>query len=173
MEIENEYIPQWEPLVEALRKELEEYGGLHILMNEQQSCILGRDTDGLLEKNDAVQAQAVVCNQLRFQREKLTNGILEEWGIDKEFTSLSQIIPHFPEKSQGLLQALVEQINHMIARTRQKARQNQLLLSRASDVIEQVVMTLRPQTVKTYNRRGSVLLKASAPSQGSRIQTTV
>ena len=172
MKIETEIIPQWETFVEALRKELEEYGALFNLVNEQQHVIATRATESLTALSGKIQSQTRLCNQLRLQREQLIVDLLNDWGINRELSSMAELIPLFPENNQPLIAALVEQINHMIARVRQKVRQNQLLLSRANDIIEQIIFSLQPQTLKTYNSRGGISLRVDK-AQGNCIQTSV
>ena len=47
----------WEDLLDILRDELQEYGGLIGLLNAQQQSILNRRPDSLLEINQTVQTQ--------------------------------------------------------------------------------------------------------------------
>ena len=47
----------WEELLEMLRTELQEYGGLIGLLNVQQQSILNRKPESLLEINQSVQTQ--------------------------------------------------------------------------------------------------------------------
>lgn len=172
MELEKEIIPQWETFADALRKELEEYGALYNLLEEQQRCMLAREAESLMTLTDSIERQMLQCNLLRDFREQITARMLNEWGIARTFESMRELIPLFPNSQQPLITALVDQINNNIARVRQKARQNQLLLSRATEVIEQVIFTVQPQTVKTYNRQGTISLKATK-THGTRIRTSV
>ena len=50
-------VNNWEELLDLLRDELQEYGGLIGLLNAQQQSILSRKPDSLLEINQSVQAQ--------------------------------------------------------------------------------------------------------------------
>ena len=47
----------WEELLEILRDELQEYGGLIGLLNAQQQSILNRRSESLMELNQSVQTQ--------------------------------------------------------------------------------------------------------------------
>ena len=47
----------WEDLLEILRDELQEYGGLIGLLNAQQQSILNRRSESLMELNQSVQTQ--------------------------------------------------------------------------------------------------------------------
>lgn len=172
MEIEKEIIPQWEEFVNVLRNELEEYGALYNLLEEQQRCMLARESESLLAMCDSIERQTLQCNLLRDFREQIIVRMLNEWGIARKFQSMAELVPVFPDSKQPLIAALVDQINNNIARVRQKSRQNQLLFSRATEVIEQVIFTVQPQTVKTYNRKGTISLKADK-TQGTRIRTSV
>jgi flagellar biosynthesis/type III secretory pathway chaperone len=73
------------------------------------------------------------------------------------------LIPCLPEVAQPLFEALIGEINQMIERTQRRARQNQMLLSRACSVMEQVLRTIQPQSLtKTYSPRGSVSIRGTS-----------
>ncbi len=153
---------QWERLVDALRLELQEYGGLLNLLEEQQGGILGRDPESLLNLNSTIEEQVEKTNQLRKERESLAADSALDHELDKE-ASLSELVPYFPEAARPLLQALIERINAVLDRIKQKSRQNRMLLARAYDLVEQILRTLQPQSVtKTYNRDGNLTLEATS-----------
>jgi flagellar biosynthesis/type III secretory pathway chaperone len=146
----------WEPLVETLRNELQEYGGLFNLLSQQQDRIIDRQTDVVLSINDEIEAQTQAVADLRRRREDLVAGLNERTGATQAVT-LRSLIPYFPEVVRPLLEALMTDINHMVRRNRQKARQNHLLLSRAMELTEQTLRVLQPENfTRTYQRTGKV-----------------
>ena len=59
----------WEELLDLLRDELQEYGGLIGLLNAQQQSILNRRSDSLLEINQSVQTQMEASQILQKRRQ--------------------------------------------------------------------------------------------------------
>jgi len=148
----------WEPLVETLRSELQEYGGLFNLLSQQQDRIIERRPDDVLAINDEIENQTHAVADLRGRREELVAGLSERAGLPAP-AMLRALIPYFPEVVRPLIEALMTDINHMVRRNRQKARQNHLLLSRAMELTEQTLRVLQPENfTRTYQRSGKVSL---------------
>lgn len=155
---------EWQALVELLRSELQEYGGLFNLLGRQQDQIIERKPDAILLLNDEIEAQTQVVADLRARREKMVAELHQRAGADGTVT-LRSIIPYFPADVQPLLSALMTDINHMLRRNRQKARQNHLLLARAMELTEQTLRVLQPENfTRTYARSGKVAPARPAPS---------
>ncbi len=155
----------WEPLVETLRSELQEYGGLFNLLNSQQDGIIERRTDDVLALNDEIEAQTRAVADLRRRREELVGEIGGMVGVARP-GRVRDLLAHLPEVVQPLFEALLTDINHMVRRNRQKARQNHLLLSRAMELTEQTLRVLQPgHFTRTYQRDGKVsLARTAAPA---------
>jgi flagellar biosynthesis/type III secretory pathway chaperone len=146
----------WEPLVELLRLELQEYGGLFNLLGRQQDQIIDRKPDAILVLNEEIDAQTQLVADLRVRREQLVDELHTRAGAPGTVT-LRSIIPYFAAEVQPLLEALMNDINHMLRRNRQKARQNHLLLARAMELTEQTLRVLQPENfTRTYQRTGKV-----------------
>ena len=159
---------QWESLVGALRVELQEYGGLISLLDEQRRRILGRNTEGLLERNNDIDTQLESVRKLKNEREILTRSLVCECNLT-DVESVSDIIPHVPDPIQPLLQELVDRINDLLIKIQRKAGQNRMLLLRAHEITEQIMRSLQPHSVtKTYNRRGTITFKA--PARGGSVE---
>lgn len=147
---------EWEPLVDLLRLELQEYGGLFNLLGRQQDQIIERKPDAILVLNDDIDAQTQIVGDLRVRREQLVEQMHTRAQAGGTVT-LRSIIPYFPADVQPLLEALMTDINHMLRRNRQKARQNHLLLARAMELTEQTLRVLQPENfTRTYQRTGKV-----------------
>jgi flagellar biosynthesis/type III secretory pathway chaperone len=154
----------WEPLVDLLRLELQEYGGLFNLLGRQQDQIIERKPDAILGLNDDIDAQTQVVGELRTRREQLVVDLHARTAAAGTVT-LRSIIPYFPADVQPLLEALMTDINLMLRRTRQKARQNHLLLARAMELTEQTLRVLQPENfTRTYQRSGKVATARPAPA---------
>lgn len=146
----------WETITENLRNELQEYGALLGLFEDQQVNLLRRDATAVLDLANAIEEQVQTTQACRDRRDQATLLFAIENGQSTNAT-LRQMLKFFPSEVQPLLQALIDQINHLIHRVRRGARQNQVLLSRTVEAHEGALRTLRPDLYpKTYSRRGSV-----------------
>lgn len=147
----------WEFITECLRNELQEYGALLALFEEQQANLLRRDADQVAALALSIEEQARTTHTCRERREKCVREFALNHGCAPD-TSLRQLVPHFPVEVQPLLGALITEINHLIHRIRRDARQNQMLLSRAVEAHDEALRTLMPDTFKarTYSARGAV-----------------
>ncbi len=147
----------WEFITECLRNELQEYGALLALFEEQQANLLRRDADQVAALALSIEEQARTTHACRERREKCIAEFALKQGCPQD-TSLRQLLPHFPSEVQPLLGALITEINHLIHRIRRDARQNQMLLSRAVEAHDEALRTLMPETFKTrtYSARGAM-----------------
>ncbi len=154
----------WDPLVELLREEVQEYGGLYNLLDRQQNEIFNREPDLVMQTNVDIEAHMSEMNALREARESKVRAMAERCACD-EGLSLMKMLPCFPEFIRPMLKALVEEINAMVARTRRKARQNYLLLSRTMEITQEALRVAKPENFsKTYSRKGQVGMAGSMPA---------
>jgi len=151
-------------LIDALRDEVQEYGGLLSLFNEQQKAILDRKPDAVLAVQEAVALQFGTIDQCRKRREKLTQEIATELGRATEPPlPLRGLIESFAEAVRPLLYALMDEVNNLILRSRRRAQQNQMLLARSIEVSQHLLQKLNPEAfTKTYSRRGRISLSGAA-----------
>lgn len=157
-------VQPWDPIVTALRAELEEYGGLLQLFEEQQRLIFTRDSEGVSALAPQLEQQAVTVRQRRAQREKLVREFGVAHGRPAE-SSLRQLLPLFPIDLRPLLDALIDEVNHLVTRSRQRARQNRLLLARLVEMHQSLLPALRPNAyTKTYSRRGQLAVSGAGTS---------
>jgi hypothetical protein len=70
----------WEELLEILRDELQEYGGLIGLLNAQQQSILNRRPESLMELNQSVQTQMEASQILLQKRQGFVQVLLKLMG---------------------------------------------------------------------------------------------
>lgn len=160
-------ITDWESAATALRTELGEYGGLLNLFEAEQQAILQRDPDGVLTYQSQIEAQLATVRHTRRAREVAVESAVQSAGEDSSRT-LRQLLPEFPPPVQPMFDALITEINRLIAQCRRRAQQNQALLARAIEVSEVLLRQLRPEAVtKTYSSRGRV--KIGAATAGSRV----
>lgn len=156
---------EWEPLVDVLRDEVQEYGGLYQLLERQQREIFQREPDAVLQTNQDIEVYMKNMGECRRRREEMVKGFAGELACDPEL-SLLKMLPSFPEFIRPLLQALAEEINHMVTKTRRKARQNFLLLSRTMELTQETIRSMRPDNyTKTYSKKGRVGVSQQLPSR--------
>ncbi len=154
----------WEPLVQSLRMELQEYGGLCVLIEKQQRAILDRNMSAYMEIAEEIESQAAATSGLRAEREQRVRQFAETLGEPTE-TELSRLIPKFPADAQPLLGALVEEINNLISKSNRRAKQNHMLLARAMQYTYELLQKVSPQSqIKTYSNKGKSSIK---PFSGS------
>lgn len=152
----------WEFIAECLRNELQEYGALLSLFEDQQANLLRRDATAVLNLATAIEEHVQVTQNSRERREHAIREFAARHS-QASSASLRQLLPFFPAEVQPLLQALIDEINHLIHRIRRGARQNQMLLSRTVEAHDDALRALRPDLYpKTYSRRGSVSVAGSA-----------
>lgn len=154
----------WDPLIDLLREEVQEYGGLHNLLDRQQSEIFNRESDLVMLTNEDVERQMGMMNALRERRESKVKMMANKCNCDPEL-SLRNMLPHFPDFIRPLLEALIDEVNAMVTRTRRKARQNYLLLSRTMEITQKALSMSEPENYsKTYSRKGHVGMSGTVPA---------
>lgn len=146
----------WQILVDALRSELQEYGAICSTLDEQQKAIFECNGEKVQMVGGMLNQQIESATRLRNAREELMRDIARFNELPPE-TALADMRSVFPEAAQGLLKALVEEINTMLQSIRRRSRQNQMLLARTCEVMERTLQLLRPSNfVKTYSAKGAV-----------------
>lgn len=146
----------FDEITRALRAELQEYGGLVELLEDQQQAILRGEPEAFIDIGTAVHEQVTLLGAHRSCREKSVQHFARSVR-QPETTSVSDLIAHMPSSAGGMIRALVEEINALITRTQRRLRQNHLLLARCVSMAQQsVVMAGGGEVVSTYGRAGSV-----------------
>lgn len=141
-------------LIEALREELKQYGEMLAVLEQQQQSVVQRQTNVLLQNVADVNAQANVIAAVRHEREQHRRHVARQLGLE-ENTSFAIIIPMLPADYRPLVQALVHENNSLLFRIQQRARQNQLLLSHAVELMQQLINSIFPGSgPKTYDNHG-------------------
>jgi len=154
----------WNIIAEHLRNELQAYGGLLSLFDEQQANLLRGDSDAVVAYAREIETQVEMTVDLRDLREQAVEAFALESGRPSG-TGLKKLIPLFPKDVQPLLTALITEINHLIHRVRRGATRNHEMLSCAVDVHRETLRVLRPSAfIKTYSPQGQVSMSPSSPA---------
>jgi len=143
-----------EPLIAALREELEQYGEMLALLDLQQERVKARAAGEIFQSISLIQAQAAAIEAARQQREKC-RGAAALACHQAENAPFSVLIPLLPADYQPLLRALVDENNQLLGRVRQRARQNHVLLRRSVELMQELLRTLFPaRQTSLYNGNG-------------------
>ena len=141
-------------LIEALREELKQYGEMLAVLEQQQQSVVQRQTTPLLQNVADVNAQTSVIAAVRHEREQHRRNVARRLGLE-ENAGFAVIIPRLPSDYRPLVQALVQENNSLLLRIQQRARQNQLLLSHAVELMQQLINSILPGgSPKTYDNNG-------------------
>lgn len=149
-------------LVAALRDELRQYGALKGLLEQQQTFIVERRTQDLLQAIDAVNAQAIAVESARHARECCRRTLATGLGLPEE-AAFTALLPHLSVAGRTMVQALMDENNLLLGRIQQRARQNQMLLRRALELMQQFMERLFPSVgVTGYDGTGRRMEPAPA-----------
>lgn len=160
----------WELIAHCLRDELQEYGGLLGLFEEQQGALFRRDASAVLATVTSIEEQAKAASVKRLRREQVVREFALTNGRPAEST-LRSLMDCFPPEVRPMLEALIDEVNRLVHRARRGVRQNALLLQRAIEMHQETLRTLRPDAfTKTYSKKGQVSVNSPAPVTNSSLQ---
>jgi len=146
-----------QPLIHSLREEMQHYGEMLALLDQQQESAIHRMADEMLACTGAIQNQAAVIQHARKSREKHQRTLACELCI-METSTFVELIPLLPADYRPLVQTLVEENNALLTRVQQRARQNHLVLSRSVELMQQFMGQLFPTSeTRVYDERGGHL----------------
>lgn len=152
----------WSSIVESLRLELAEYGGLLHFFEQQEAALFARDADAVLRISTDIESQVRTIHSRRRTREALVAAFATA-NDQPPATTLRTMIPLFAEEARPLLDALVREINVLVHRVRRISRHNHMLLGRAVETHQQTLRVLRPDAfTQTYAPNGRASITTSA-----------
>lgn len=145
-----------ERLIESLREELQQYGEMLALLDQQQERIVRRAAPDILASVDEVNAQSEIIQQARTHRGACQQELAEAMKLPRAAT-LADLIQRLTPKYQPLVQALLQENNRLLFQVQHRARQNHLLLSHCLDLMQRFLASLLPTTPPTvYNGGGGL-----------------
>lgn len=146
----------WQEIAGHLRTELAEYGGLLALFAEQQKFLFARDASAVLGLSYTIEEQVRLLKDCRRQREGVVAAFAAMHGQSANAT-LRSLLPFVEMAARPLLEALIDEVNHLLHRVRRTSRQNHTLLGRAVELHQDIMQQLRPNTfTKMYSAAGRV-----------------
>ena len=151
-------------LIESLREELKQYGELLAQLDHQQQLVVHRQTRDLLQSVSGVNMQADTVQAARREREQHQRHVAQHLKLG-ETAVFADMLPLLPPQYQPLLQALVEENNALLVRVQQRARQNQLLMSHAVELMQRFINAILPgANPTTYNDAGRLPASSLTPN---------
>ena len=156
--------PTWQAIAGGLRNELAEYGALLALFSEQQRLLFARDANAVLALSASIEQQVRLLADCRRERENLVAAFAGLHGQPPGAT-LRSLLPVVEAAARPLLEALIDEVNHLLHRVRRTSRQNHTLLARTVELHQDVLQQLRPNAfTKTYSAAGRVSVATAHPS---------
>jgi len=131
--------------MESLRNELQQYGEMLVLLEQQQASVMARCAEDVMQSVNTINRQIARIQTARQDREACQRELaaLVQVAEDPTFANL---LPLMPEQYQPALIALVRENNELLVRVQQRARQNHLLLARSVDLMQRFIASLVPET---------------------------
>lgn len=146
----------WQPIADALRREVGEYGGLLSLFEQQQRFLFARDPESVLRISNEIHEHVADLHDARRSREELVADLAVSCGQPGDST-LRSLLEFLSPEARPLIDALIGEVNVLIRRVRQVSRHNQSLLQHALDSQQQILRAFRPDSfVQTYSPKGRV-----------------
>ncbi len=151
----------WQKIAECLRQELAEYGELLRLFEQQQEHLFARDADSVLRVGGLIEDQARILQDCRHRREDTVATFATTVSLPRN-TTLRSLLPHVESTARPLLEALINEVNHLLHRVRRTSRHNHAVLSRTLELHQETLRQLRPDAfTKTYAASGRVSLSSN------------
>ena len=146
----------WELLADCLRAEVEQYGTILQLLEEQQLCLIRRNPDRLKELAAAIDGATQSADSVRRHREEILRTFAVAQGCAANAT-IREILATIEANVRPLIEALVLEVNRLVYRTRRFARQNHELLARACQLQQDFLRQICPGIFsQTYSASGRV-----------------
>jgi small-conductance mechanosensitive channel len=136
-------IIELEPLITALREELQQYGEMLALLDQQQDLVARRAPAELLDSVGQIQNQAQAIQEARRERQQRQSHLAVSLGLLPE-AAFPELVGLLPETYRPLVKALVHENNQLLVKVHQRSRQNHLLLARSVELMRQLIDSLIP-----------------------------
>lgn len=146
-----------QPLIDALREELQHYGEMLARLDHHQELVMRRESADLLRSVAELEEQSAVIQQARRQRGQCLSELGAHLGLGDSAT-FAEVSPLLPDDYRPLVNALVQENNELLVRIQQRSRQNHLLLARMVEMTQRVMSMIFPGGASpVYDHAGMVL----------------
>ena len=121
--------------------------GWHTYLQEK-----GLPFEGLLSQYETRK----IFSQIKIESERASMALAETFG-EPDSSTLSELVSYFPDVTQPMFQSIIDEINNLISQIRRKIEQNQRLLTRLTEVTDQILGVTDPSShSKTYDKSGDL-----------------
>lgn len=144
-----------ERLIATLREELEQYGEMLALLDQEQEQVISRHAEDLVQTVQAIADQGELIQAAR-QRRTEARCALARHLRQADDAPFSNLLPLLPAEYRPLVEALVQENNHLLFRVQQRARQNHLLLNRCLHLMQRLISSLCPSGTSVYSGNGTL-----------------
>ncbi|MBI3868680.1 MAG: flagellar protein FlgN [Verrucomicrobia bacterium] len=132
---------EFDEFIEALRQELQHYGELLALINQQQEHLMRRDADAVLTSVGRIHAQGACVQAARARRAECLLNLALSLSIPPDGL-VGTLLPVLPPQRRPQVQALVDENNRLLMKIQQRGRQNHLLLAHSIEHMSRLIQTL-------------------------------
>jgi hypothetical protein len=115
---------EWDQLVDALRDELQEKGGLIQLLNKQTETLYRNDGAENERLEEQIRVQLRIISRCTQGRELALRQTASRFQLNEDVQS-NEVILSFPEYVHPLLEALFSEVDRLSNRMQERLRQNQ------------------------------------------------
>ena len=129
---------EWDQLVDALRDELQEKGGVIRLLNQQTEVLYRRDVNAVAQVEEQTRGQLCLATRCTQARELILGQIASKMKSGEDIDR-SAILGQFPEYVRPLLDALFGEVDRLGGRMEERLKQNQQLKDRLLTEAESTV----------------------------------
>jgi hypothetical protein len=120
---------EWDQLVDALRDELQEKGGLIQLLNQQTETLYRSDIAENERLEEQIRVQLRLISRCTQGRELALRQTASRFQLNEDAQS-AEVIRCFPDYVHPLLEALFSEVDRLSNRMQERLRQNQGLKER-------------------------------------------
>jgi hypothetical protein len=120
---------EWDQLVNALRDELQEKGGLIRLLNQQTETLYRSDLPENERLEEQIRVQLRIISRCTQSRELALRQTASRFQLSEDVQS-AEVIQSFPEYVHPLLEALFSEVDRLSNRMQERLKQNQGLKER-------------------------------------------
>jgi hypothetical protein len=131
--------------IDALRNELQQYGEMLALLDQQQEAVKHQGADEILQSIAAINSQSAAVQAARESRQAWQRQLAEALGQAPD-SAFGCLIPLLPEAYRPLAAALVDENKELVERVRERAQQNHWLLRQSMELMQRFITTLALET---------------------------
>ena len=129
---------EWDQLVDALRDELQEKGGVIRLLNQQTEVLYRRDVNAVAQVEEQTRGQLCLATRCTQARELILRQIASKMKSGEDIDR-SVVLGQYPEYVRPLLEALFGEVDRLSGRMDERLKQNQQLKDRLLTEAESTV----------------------------------